>query len=156
MITDTYRLVHWAGPCGTPNALSPFEPGGESGRAPDIRGQGAGRKARAERASGTMALHTASQGPLWDKLALFGIRGKPQILGFNRHAGRTGRCYSLAADLARGEARKAVATAGSRVLAIEPPTAKRARAAKRRGFNARGELLPGWKLLPCGIATYDG
>jgi hypothetical protein len=84
-----------------------------------------------------MSLSNPSQQPCWEKLALYGLHAKPSLIGFNRHAGRT-----------------------SRTRAVSPETRERSpRAlvkAPRRGFSARGALLPGWVLLPCGVATFAG
>jgi hypothetical protein len=95
-----------------------------------------------------MRLNSASQGPLWDKLALYGIRSKSTKLGWNRYDGYL---------FAKGAARVLVVRDGAPTGESAPAPKRRLRRAdKRRGFNARGELLAGWILLPCGIATYDG
>lgn len=74
----------------------------------------------------------SSQQWLWEKFEKFGIRGRRQCLGFNAYAGRTRRTRT-----------------------VNPVSGERKLAAKR-GHDARGRLLPGWVLLPCGIATYQG
>lgn len=81
-----------------------------------------------------MSLGNPSQAPLWDKLALFGIRGKASTIGFNAHAGRTRRARAVSVDT-RERAPRAL---------VKP----------RRGFGRDGRLLAGWVLLPCGVATY--
>lgn len=83
-----------------------------------------------------MSLSNASQGPQWDKLALYGILGKSQKLGFNSYAGRTLRARAVCPET-RERAPRAL---------IKP----------RRGFDSRGRLLSGWVLLSCGVATYVG
>jgi hypothetical protein len=80
-------------------------------------------------------LGNASQQGLWEKLALYGLHGRPQRIGFNAHAGRTNRARGVSVETRERK----------------PKALKKA---PRRGHDARGRLLPGWILLPCGVATY--
>jgi len=82
-------------------------------------------------------LANASQQGLWEKLALYGLHGRPARIGFNAHAGRTSRARGVSVET-RERAPRAL------------------RKAPRRGHDARGRLLPGWILLSCGVATYAG
>ena len=81
-----------------------------------------------------MSLHNPSQQGCWQKLELFGLHAKSQKLGLNAYAGRTRRARAVCPDT-RERAPRAL---------VKP----------RRGFDGRGRLLPGFVLLPCGVATY--
>ncbi len=82
-----------------------------------------------------MSLSNPSQQACWEKLSLFGLHSKSQKLGFNSYAGRTRRARGVSVET-RERAPKAL---------VRVP---------RRGFDRRGQLLPGYVLLSCGVATY--
>jgi len=61
-----------------------------------------------------MSLSNASQQGLWERFARFGARAGSTPIGFNAHAGKTGRGRSLlAAPAARATAAAIVASAGT-------------------------------------------
>lgn len=83
-----------------------------------------------------MSLANPSQQACWQKLELFGLHSKSQKLGFNSYAGRTRRARAVCPETRERSPR-----------ALVKP---------RRGFGRDGQLLPGFILLPCGVASWIG